>query len=111
MSDEKPRHGNRGELLGIGKIGRCKFKVEDISSSGCRIRYTGELTVGETYELILEIYGRPGIKRHIELKGKLVRFISMSELVGNEYALEFVGLSEMARIDLDELIISGMTER
>lgn len=104
MSDEKPRHGNRGELLGIGKIGRYKFNVEDISSSGCRIRYMGELTVGETYDLTLEIYGHPGMKRHIELKAKLIRFISTSELVGNEYALEFIGLSEMARIDLDELI-------
>lgn len=104
MSDERARHGNRGELLGNGKINGKKFTLEDISSSGCRIRYMGELVVGDTYDLILEIYGHPGMKRHVEVQAKLVRFISSSELVGNEYALEFVGLSEMARIDLDELI-------
>ncbi len=104
MSEQIKRHGTRGELLGNGKINGKNFTLEDISSSGCRIRYLGELTVGETYDMTLEIYGHPGMKRHVELRGHLIRFISTSAIVGNEYAFEFVGLSDYARIDLDELI-------
>lgn len=104
MSEIIKRHGNRSELLGNGKILGKNFTLEDISSSGCRIRILEELAVGETYDMSLEIFGHPGMKRHVELRAHLVRFITRSELVGNEYAFEFVGLSEWARIDLDELI-------
>jgi len=111
MSDEIVRQGNRGYLLGNGEIEKKRFSLEDISSSGCRIRYIGELHEGETYDLVLELYGHPGMKRQVELMARLVRFISSSELVGNEYALEFVDLSEMARIDLDELINTTNNKR
>ena len=107
MLDEKLRQGNRGNrggLLGTGKINRKDFSLEDISSSGCRIRYEGSLKIGETYALELKIYGHPGLEKHLEMKAKTVRRISCSEIVGNEYALEFIGLSEMAAIELDELI-------
>ena len=107
MLDEKLRRenrGNRGGLLGKGKINGKDFSLEDISSSGCRIRYEGSLKIGETYALSLKIHGHPGLEKHVEVKAKTVRRISCSEIVGNEYALEFIGLSEMARIELDELI-------
>ena len=107
MLDEKLRQGNRGNrggLLGTGKINGKDFSLEDISSSGCRIRYEGDLKKGETYVIELEIHGYPGLEKHLQMKAKSVRRISCSEIVGNEYALEFIGLSEMARIELDELI-------
>ncbi len=102
--DSNSRDFLRCELMGKGVFDNKTFTLEDISASGARIRTTYNIEIGYGGAFLLELFGHPGLKRHIELNAKCVRLISSSEIIGNEYGIEFEELTENAKIDLDEII-------
>lgn len=102
--ESNTRNFLRCELMGKGAFDNKTFTLEDISASGARIRTIFKIDIGYEGPFLLELFGHPGLKRHIELKAKCVRLISSSEIIGNEYGIEFEELSEHAKIDLDEII-------
>lgn len=88
-----------GKLNIEGSMKVEKFKIVDMSASGINIETSAEIPKGMVVRLKIRL---PGVivDAHIDVNGKVTKRIE------NSYNIEFVGLSDSNREEIDELMRS-----